>query len=255
MMTAMTAGLLAAQMLATTGDTIRLEVGAKDVNGLVYAPHAARVRVWAGPGESTLRSEWTNVLTLGDSAGRRVQRWVTRGRQITAAGDTVRWELRQTYDAVTLAPYGITRTTSTGVRSSYRIDGKRVTGTRQASASAPVERVDYILERPGFVASASDLVPLAVGLRKGMVMTAPMWAAGTPASELRVFDVLDSVEVNVEGAKMQAWKVEERRLADRRLLATWYLSGKAPYMVYGEAPGPNGVTLRYTEVSIDPPEP
>ena len=41
---------------ATVGDTIRLEVGAKEVDGRVYAPHAARVRVWVGPGEGRMRS-------------------------------------------------------------------------------------------------------------------------------------------------------------------------------------------------------
>src|SRR5688500_11025688 len=101
-------------------DTIRLEVGSKQVDGRVYRPHAARVRVWVGPGAGRMRAEWTNTLTLGDSAGRKVQRWVTTGWQVTPAGDTVRWELRQTYDAQTLAPLGITRTASTGAMSSVR---------------------------------------------------------------------------------------------------------------------------------------
>src|SRR5215216_777031 len=97
----------ALQLAPPSADTLRLEVGAEQVDGRVYAPHSARVRVWVGPGEGQMRSEWTNVLTLGDSAGRKVQRWVTTGRQVTAAGDTVNWVLRQTYDARTLAPYGI----------------------------------------------------------------------------------------------------------------------------------------------------
>src|SRR5687768_16903016 len=115
-------------------DTIRLEVGSKQVDGRVYVPHAARVRVWVGPGQGRMRAEWTNVLSLGDSAGRKVQRWITAGRQVTPAGDTVRWELRQTYDAQTLAPLGITRTSSTGATSSLRIDGRHVRGARRANA-------------------------------------------------------------------------------------------------------------------------
>ena len=110
----------------SVSDTIRLEVGSKSVDGRVYKPHAARVRVWVGPGEGRMRAEWTNVLTVGDSAGRQVHRWVTTGTQLTASGDTVRWELRQTYDARTLAPYGIARTSSTGAISSLQIDGRRV---------------------------------------------------------------------------------------------------------------------------------
>lgn len=79
-------------------DTIRLEVGAKELDGRVYARHAARVRVWVGPGQGRMRAEWTNVLTVGDSAGRQVHRWVTTavacarntnfsGNRLVATGD------------------------------------------------------------------------------------------------------------------------------------------------------------------------
>ena len=107
-----TALLLLALAGPAASDTIRLEIGSRELNGNVYAPHAARVRVWVGPGAGRMRAEWTNVLTVGDSAGRKVHRWVTTGTQITPTGDTVKWELRQTYDARTLAPYGISRTAS-----------------------------------------------------------------------------------------------------------------------------------------------
>src|SRR5687768_17717301 len=99
---------------APAADTIRLEVGSKQVNGSVYAPHAARVRVRVGEGEGRLAAEWTNELTHGDSAGRPIHRWVTRGTQYPPAGGTVTWEIRQTYDAVTLAPYGYASSSSTG---------------------------------------------------------------------------------------------------------------------------------------------
>lgn len=241
---------LAAAAGPMPADTIRLEVGSKEVDGRVYAPHTARVRVWVGPGAGRMRAEWTNVLTLGDSAGRKVQRWVTTGTHITPSGDSVKWELRQTYDAQTLAPYGIVRTSSTGAISSLQIDGRRVRGTRRASRDAPVEQVDYEIDRPGFVASASDLVPLAVGLNRGAVMIAPIWGPAMTASEMRVFTVIGKVDVNVEGAVVNAWKVEERKHADGRLLATWYLIEKSPYMVYGEVPLPDGSIQRMTEVEI-----
>ena len=240
----------AATLQRVPSDTLWLEVGSKQVDGRVYTPHAARVRVWVGPGQGRMRAEWTNVLELGDSAGRRVQRWVTTGRQVTPAGDTVRWELRQTYDAQTLAPLGITRTSSTGATSSLRIEGRHVRGTRRASADAPAEPLDYMIDRPGFVASASDLVPAAVRLDSGVVMVAPVWQPGSTASESRVFSVLGRVDVDVEGTKVNAWKVEERRHADRVLLATWYLLDRSPYMVYGEVPLPDGSVQRMTEVAI-----
>ena len=161
---------------ATAADTVRIEVGAAEIDGLVYQPHAARVRVWAPDGSGRVRAEWTNTLTLGDSAGRQVQRWLTAGYQIAANGDTVRWELRQTYDAKTLAPYGIVRTSSTGATSALRIDGRHVTGVRRTRPDMPAENVDFMLDRPGFVGSASDLVPGAVKMRSGLVVIAPVWA-------------------------------------------------------------------------------
>jgi hypothetical protein len=190
------------------------------------------------------------VLTIGDSAGRQVHRWVTTGTQITAAGDSVKWELRQTYDARTLAPYGIARTTSTGLTSSLQIDGRRVRGTRRANAAAPIETIDYEIDRPGFVASASDLVPLAVGLKQGAVIVAPIWGPPMTASEMRIFSVLGRADVDVEGTTINAWKVEERKQADGKLLATWYLLDKSPYMVYGEVPLPDGSIQRMTEIEI-----
>ena len=239
--------------VTAASDTIRLEVGSKEVNGRVYAPHAARVRVYVGPGQGRIRADWTNVLTLGDSAGRRVQRWVTTGWQLTPAGDTVRWELRQTYDAVTLAPLGITRTASTGATSSMRIDGRQVRGTRRANASAPLETLDYTIDQPGFVASASDLVPAAVRLDSGVVMIAPVWQPGSTTSEMRVFTVIGRVDTDIEGTMVNSWKVEERRRSDRTLLATWYLLDRSPYMVYGEVPLPDGSVQRMTEVEIPMP--
>jgi hypothetical protein len=240
---------------ALPADTLRLEVGARVVDGRVYKPHAARVRVWVGPGEGRMRAEWTNVLTLGDSAGRPVMRWVTSGTQFPTAGDPVTWELRQTYDAQTLQPYGIARTSSTGLRSSLRIDGRRVSGTRQATPSAAVEEINYEIDRPGYVASASDLVPLAAGLKEGRVMIAPIWGPPMTASEMRVFSVIGKADVNVEGTMVHAWKVEERKYADSKLLATWYLLDKSPYMVYGEVPLADGSIQRMTEVEIPMPRP
>jgi len=235
-------------------DTIVLSVGSKEVDGRVYAPHAARVRVWVGPGEGRMRAEWTNVLTHGDSAGRKVHRWVTTGTSVTANGDSVKWVLRQTYDALTLAPYGIVRTASNGTFSALRIDGRRVSGTRRVRPDATVDTLNYEIDRPGFVASASDLVPAAVGFKPGRVMVAPIWGPNMPASEMRAFTVIGKVDVNVEGTTVNAWKVDEHRISDRQLLATWYLLEKSPYMVYGEVPLGDGSIQRMTEVEVPMPQ-
>ncbi len=245
----------AAAVPLSSGDTIRIEVGARELDGRVYKPHAARVRVWVGPGEGQMRAEWTNVLTLADSAGRQVQHWVTTGASLTPAGDTLRWELRQTYDARTLAPYGIVRAASNGAQSALRIDGQSVRGTKRASRDAAVEPVSFEIGRLGFVASASDLVPAAVGFKTGLVVIAPVWGPNMPTAEMRVFSVLGKADVNVEGSVINAWKVEERPESDAKLLATWYLLDKSPYMVYGEVPLPDGSIQRMTEVEVAMPRP
>ena len=233
-------------------DTIRLEVGSSRVDGRVYQPHAARVRVRVGPGEGRLTAEWTNELTHGDSAGRPVHRWVTRGTRTSPAGDTIRWEIRQTYDARTLAPLGYASRASTGASAQLAIDGRRVRGTRRVAGDSVDRAVDLTLDRPGFIASASDLVPLAAGLKEGAVMTAPVWGPAMTNSEMRIFTVVGMVPVTVEGTAMRAWKVEERRHADRTLLASWYLVDKSPYMVYGETILPDGTVQRMSEVEIPP---
>lgn len=234
-------------------DTVRLEVGSKEVDGRIYAPHAARVRVRVGDADSPVVAEWTNELTLGDSAGRRVMRWVTKGTRFAPSGAPVTWELRQTYDAVTLAPLGYLSTSSAGGGVRLTLDGRRVRGTRRTPGDSVAKPVDLTLDRPGFIASASDLIPLAVGLKAGTVMTAPVWGPAMTSSELRIFSVIGEVTVTVEGSEVRAWKVEERRHSDRVLLATWYLTKTSPYMVYGEVPLPDGRIQRMTEVAIPTP--
>lgn len=235
---------------AVTSDTIRLEVGSREINGKVYEPHAARVRVRVGEGDGQVVAEWTNELTHADSAGRPIHRWVTKGTRNLPDGNTITWEIRQTYDAVTLAPYGYAASSSAGTWSRLTLNGVRVRGTRRMPNDTTIHHVDVTLDRPGFVASASDLVPLAAGLSAGKVMTAPVWSPNMTRAELRVFTVVSRGPVDVEGTKVDAWKVEERRHANGQLLATWYLTESSPYMVYGEVPLPNGQVQRMSEVAI-----
>lgn len=231
-------------------DTLRLEVGSPEVDGRVFPPHRARNRVYLGDAtESTI--SWTNELTLGDSAGRQVMRWVTLGGP-APGGTTPAWELRQTYDARTLAPMAWERTASNGAYMRLRIDGTRVHGVKRApGADAAEEIVDITLDRLGFIASASDLVPMAVGLRNGVVMTAPVWGPNMSAPEVRVFTVLGQQHVPVEGTEVLAWKVEERVHATGALVANWYLTEESPYMVYAEVMLANGQVQRMTGVALD----
>jgi hypothetical protein len=227
---------------------VRLEVGSQHIDGTHFQPHVAKVRVYRGPPGSPAVTEWTNELTLGDSAGRPVHRWVTRGRPL-GPGATGSWELRQTYDARTQAVYAYERRTSAGDLVRLTIDGRRVRGTRKTGRDTTTHPVDYVLDRAGFAAHASDLVPLAARLSRVPISTAPVWGPGMTRTQLRIFSVRGEVPVEVEGQTIRAWKVEER-LEDGKLYATWYLIDRAPYMVYGEVVLPDGQIQRMTEVPV-----
>jgi hypothetical protein len=244
---ALCTSLAGAPPTAPSPDTLRVEVGSPAVNGRVYAPHAARVRVRVG---SEMTAEWTNHLTIGDSAGRPVMRWVTRGTRKLPGGGTGSWELYQTYDQETMAPLSYRLSSQAGMQVQLTIEGRRVRGTRKTPADSLAQAVDLTLTRAGFIASASDLVPLAVGLREGLVIIAPVWGPAMVDSELRAFSVLGRTTVDVEGTGVEAWKVEERTLSDHRLTGIWYLVNRAPYMVAGEVPLPDGTMQWMTEVSI-----
>jgi hypothetical protein len=233
---------------AQTGDTVFVEVGSRVIDGSVFKPHAARVRVYRG---DSLTAEWVNELTLGDSAGRRVMRWVTTGVRVPLIPNRPLSVLRQTYDAVTLAPLGYWSTSSNDAFTQLAFDGPAVRGTRRVAGDTAIRRVESVMPRIGFIAGASDLVPVAAGLKTGMVLVAPVWGPNMAAPEDRVFIVMRDTVVNVEGTPVRARKVEERRREDRSLTANWYLLTESPYMVYGEVPLPDGRIQRMTEV----PEP
>jgi len=176
-------------------------------------------------------------------------RWVTRGRTSPPSGNPITWELRQTYDARTLAPLGYHSTNSLGAYSSLRIDGRSVRGERRTPRDSTLQKVDVTIDRPGYFAGASDLVPAAVGLKEGTVISAPVWSPQMEAAETRVFSIRGIATVQVEGSTIEAWKVDEHKV-DGKLVATWYLLDRSPYMVYGEVPLPDGRTQLITEVEV-----
>lgn len=227
-------------------DTLHLEVGSPEVNALFFPPHRARNTVYIGDSKTPTTS-WTNELTVGDSAGMRVHRWVTKGTQ--ASGAT--WELHQTYNGRTLAPLKWAQRSSTGADSRLVIDGTRVTGVLKGGGDAAAKTIDRTIDRAGFIASASDLVPMAVGYRTGLVMTAPIWSPQSTKTERRVFTVLREETVNVEGKDVKAWRVQEHVHGTGVLKAIWWLTDASPYMVLAEIPLPSGQTQRITGVAID----
>ena len=236
----------APRALQLPADTLRLEVGSPEINGLMLPPHRARNSVYIGDA-TTPTVTWTNELTVADSAGMRIHRWVTRGTQ--ASGAT--WELHQTYNGRTLAPLQWAQRSSAGADSRLQIEGTRVRGVWKGPNDTAAVPVDRTLPRAGFIASASDLVPMAVGLRAGLVMTAPVWSPQGTVVQERVFTVLVEEPVTVEGERVVAWRVEEREHATGRLVATWWLTNHSPYMVLAEIPLPNGQTQRITGVALE----
>ena len=221
---------------------LRLEVGSPQVDGRMYPPHRARNRVYP-PGATTHANTWTNELTLGDSAGVPVMRWVTLGQQ--ANGTT--WELYQTYNAITLAPMTYSYRNSNGYEKFWGVHGTHIGGhVRMPNDS--VTPIDFTLPRLGFMGNASDLVPPAVGMHAGAVMSLPVWSGDSAAPVQHYFRVLDQRNVEVEGDIVLAWPIEERVEATDELKATWYLIDESPYMVLAELPTPNG-TVRITGVN------
>lgn len=231
-----------------SSDTIRIEVGSPLIDGRVYQPHRARVRVHLNSLDAPPTNEWTNELTVGDSAGREVMRWVTLG-QFDADG-VPGFDLRQTFDRVTMAPLGYRLRTRAGADISLAMDGSRLVGTRKTPGATDVQQVDQEIPRLGFIASASDLVPLAAGMEAGKVIIAPVWGPNMTTAESRIFTIVGKVATTIEGTEWQAWKVEEHRESDRRLMAVWLLVEESPYMVGGEVYLPNGDIQKMTEVAL-----
>jgi len=161
-------------------------------------------------------------------------------------------ELRQTYDAITLGPYALSRSVNGVPMMQLTVRGNRVTGVQRPSPTDSLRPIDLTLASAAFVASASDIVPVAAGMRPGAVFVAPVWGPGMPQVEQRVFTVRGKVKTDVEGTMLEAWAVDEFVRATRRLVATWYLLDESPYMVAGDVPLPDGRMQRMTEVAVPP---
>ncbi len=239
--------LAASPLLAQRVDTVFAEIGSPAIDGRFMKPHAARVRIYRG---DSLVQQWLNELRVGDSAGRAVMRWATTSERVPLNPNRPLSVLRQTYDARTLAPLGYSSTVSNGAFTSLSIDGTRVRGRRRTAADTTTIPVDMTIDRPGFFSGASDLVPIAAGLKKGTVMVAPLWSPNSTTADYRVFVTHGDTAVTVEGTSVRAVKVDEHRRTDRVLVATWYLLLESPYMVYGEIPLPDGRVQRMTEVEV-----
>ena len=247
------AGFLALTLaLASAGaDTLRLEVGSPEVDLSSMKPHSAKVLVERFVDGAWQRvTEWTNQLKVGDSAGRPVHRWTTIGSRPLPNGGTATWTLEQTFDKASIRPLGLWRTTSDGNEVRLTFDGSKVRGTRRVGPDGAVTPVEVQLSRAAYPAGASDLVPMGVKLKEGLVMTAPVWQMGMPDAETRIFTVVARRPTPVAGKTWNAWVVEERavRGSTQVFIGTWYVVDEIPYMIYAAVVGPDGGKQRMTEV-------
>jgi hypothetical protein len=233
-------------------DTIHLEVGSPEIDGRLFPSHSARNRTYVDGGGAPV-STWTNDLTVGDSAGTEVHRWISRGVGLSPEGAGISWELHQTYDARTLAPLTYYRWSDDGRSMRLRIEGTRVRGEERVPGESQPRVIDRTIDRRGFFAGASDLVPMAIALRPGLVVTAPVWAPAMERTQVRVFTVVGRERVLVEGDEATGWKIEERMRGDDRILATWYVTDVSPFMLLAESELPDGRRQRITGVSLDGP--
>ena len=240
-------------LAVAVADTLRIGVGSPAVNAAFMQPHKARVVVERQVGSSwEVAAEWINELTLGDSAGKKVQRWVTSGTRQQPGGSPIKWTIYQTYDQVTLAPYGYYYTSSAGADIRLTMEGNRVRGTRKTPSDAAPAQVDFTLSEPAWMAGASDLPPVAAGLSDGKIMVMPLWSPGMQQVEQRIFTVTGKKSIKVQDKSWESWVVEERAMrgGTMLLLSTWYMTEKAPYMVYAEQTSADGTKQRFTEYII-----
>jgi hypothetical protein len=94
---------------------------------------------------------------------------------------------------------------------------------------------------------------MAIALRPGLVVTAPVWSPAMERTQVRVFTVLGRERLRVEGDDVTGWKIEERIRGNDRVLATWYVTDVSPFMLLGESTLPDGRRQRITGVALDGP--
>lgn len=230
---------------ARAADTLHLEVGSPRVNGGVYRPHAGRVvKLRVAGGRTDTTAVWTNRLVIGDSSGRAVHRWHTAGWGRQPGGARGSYDLWSTFDARTLALLGWHLKTEKGFEVRLGADGRAVRGTRRTPADSTPVPIDTTLPRAGFAAGAADLIPYAVGLREGVVMTLPLWSPPGAGVKTEVWRVTRRTPVEFAGRRVPSWEMEHYRPEDGRLLGRIWFIDEPPYVARWDLFHEDGATDR-----------
>ena len=223
-------------MAVSAYDTVDVVVGSSLVDTKGFVDHSTRVVGTMLAGDSSKRTQtMTTRLTLGDSAGiaNGVLRIHSEFESLPgAAGPPGRRVEDLTVDRATLAPIAIHRESVTGppMKISIAFDGTRVRGQRAMGGQE--QPIALELTEPSFLASGIDYVIERLPMREGVVYRIPVFQPGAPASERRLYRVVDKEALDVLGAHYaEAWRVEEHAADGRQLGTMWIVKGEPSYLV------------------------
>lgn len=226
-------------------DTVHVAVGSPLVNGTVYRPHVGRVtRLRIADGRTDTTAVWVNTLVIGDSAGRAVHRWYTRGWSGAPGGPRNRFDLWSTFDATTLALLGWHLKGGAGFEARLAVDGRSVRGTTRPPDAPAAQPVEFELPEAGFASGAADLIPYAVGLREGLTLTLPLWSPPGRKFETETWTVVARDSVAFDGRTVPSWVMEQHAAGATRAKGRIWFVDEPPYVVRWDVFGDDGAVVR-----------
>lgn len=237
------------------GGTLRVAVGSELISGFSLPVHGSRIeRYQVDPGKDPRHVGWiTNLMTIGDTAGRAVFRFRTDGEGPGAGGATNSYTMFTTFDRKTTALLGYSYKGSLGREVKLSLDGDRVRGTIKLPTDSVAKGVDVTLTRPGFLGSSMDIQLALLPLRPGLVIEMPVWAPGAPDVESRWYVVASKGTAKMGGKTVEAWVTEEWSADRSRKLSTLNVITIAPFMEWQEVEQPSGAKTRLTQELCEPP--
>jgi hypothetical protein len=253
LVTAATLGIAASEIprpqQRQSADTLCVAVGSEMISGLELPVHGSKIdRFQLDPGQAPRNIGWiTNVMSIGDTAGRPVFRFITEGEARQPNGQANRYTLYTTFDRKTTALLGYFISGSLGREVRLTLDGNRVRGTIRPSADAAVQPVDVTLSRPGFLGSSMDIQLALLPLRPGLTIELPVWMPGMTDAESRWYVVVSQGTAKMGGKTVDAWVTEEWNADRSRKLSTMNVIKSAPFMEWQEFDQPSGGKLRLVQ--------
>ena len=225
------------------------------ISGMSIPVHGSRLeRYQVDPGKEPRHVGWiTNLMTIGDTAGRPVFRFRTDGEGPMPNGTINRYTLFTTFDRKTAELLGWSMAGSAGGRVEIALDGLRVRGTIKKPGEAQATPVDVTLSRKGFLGTAMDIPLALLPLKEGMEIELPVYFAGAPDVESRWYIVKSKGTAQMGGKTVDAWVTEEWNADRTKMFSVMNVIKIAPFMEWQEVAQPSGGKTRLTQVLCDPP--